>query len=237
MSSGNWCKKARARLAQNDMNSLRAHLLPPRSAVLLLVATGMVFYFGLGHSALLLLLGLLLGATMFYAGFGFTGAYRRLMVYRDGKSVMPQFLLLGLSSALFAPILAGGGMFGQTVVGAAAPVSMSVAIGAFMFGIRMQLAGGCGSGTLYALGRGSAPMLDANTGQNALSQVKAFDQALGVTGLILTKLDGTAKSGVIAAIAKAHPIPVRFIGVGEGLDDLQPFVAEDFVAALLELEE
>lgn len=80
-------------------------------------------------------------------------------------------------------------------------------------------------------------VLDANTGQNALSQVKAFDEALGVTGLILTKLDGTAKGGVIAAIAKAHPIPVRFIGVGEGLDDLRPFVAEDFVAALLGLDE
>ncbi|TAN71940.1 MAG: signal recognition particle-docking protein FtsY [Gallionella sp.] len=85
-------------------------------------------------------------------------------------------------------------------------------------------------------------VLDANTGQNALSQVKAFDDALGVTGLILTKLDGTAKGGVIAAIAhshhnRAHPIPVRFIGVGEGLDDLRPFVAEDFVAALLGLDE
>ncbi|MCK9201208.1 MAG: signal recognition particle-docking protein FtsY [Gallionella sp.] len=79
-------------------------------------------------------------------------------------------------------------------------------------------------------------VLDANTGQNALSQVKAFDEALGVTGLILTKLDGTAKGGVIAAIAKAHPIPVRFIGVGEGLDDLRPFVAEDFIAALLGLD-
>lgn len=78
-------------------------------------------------------------------------------------------------------------------------------------------------------------VLDANTGQNALSQVKAFDQALGVTGLILTKLDGTAKGGVIAAIAKAHPIPVRFIGVGEGLDDLRPFVAEEFISALLGL--
>ena len=79
-------------------------------------------------------------------------------------------------------------------------------------------------------------VLDANTGQNALSQVKAFDAALGVTGLILTKLDGTAKGGVIAAIAKAHPIPVRFIGVGESLEDLRPFAAEDFVHALLGLE-
>lgn len=80
-------------------------------------------------------------------------------------------------------------------------------------------------------------VLDANTGQNALSQVKAFDEALDVTGLVLTKLDGTAKGGVIAAIARAHPIPVRFIGVGEGLDDLRPFVAEDFVAALLGLDD
>jgi fused signal recognition particle receptor len=79
-------------------------------------------------------------------------------------------------------------------------------------------------------------VLDANTGQNALSQVKAFDEALDVTGLVLTKLDGTAKGGVIAAIAKAHPIPVRFIGVGEGLDDLRPFAAEDFVGALLGME-
>ncbi len=79
-------------------------------------------------------------------------------------------------------------------------------------------------------------VLDANTGQNALSQVKAFDDALEVTGLVLTKLDGTAKGGVIAAIAKAHPIPVRFIGVGEGLDDLRPFVAEDFVMALMGLD-
>ncbi len=78
-------------------------------------------------------------------------------------------------------------------------------------------------------------VLDANTGQNALSQVKAFDAALGVTGLILTKLDGTAKGGVIAAIAKAHPIPVRFIGVGETLEDLRPFDAHDFVEALLGL--
>ncbi|MGB7651158.1 MAG: signal recognition particle-docking protein FtsY [Gallionella sp.] len=80
-------------------------------------------------------------------------------------------------------------------------------------------------------------VLDANTGQNALSQVKAFDAVLGVTGLILTKLDGTAKGGVIAAIAKAHPIPVRFIGVGESLDDLRPFDAHDFVSALLGLTE
>ena len=77
-------------------------------------------------------------------------------------------------------------------------------------------------------------VLDANTGQNALAQVKAFDDAVGVTGLVLTKLDGTAKGGVIAAIARLKPIPLRFIGVGEGLDDLRPFDAGDFVKALLD---
>lgn len=75
-------------------------------------------------------------------------------------------------------------------------------------------------------------VLDANTGQNAISQVKAFDEALGVTGLILTKLDGTAKGGAIAAIARHKPIPLRYIGVGEGMDDLRPFAAEQFVEAL-----
>jgi fused signal recognition particle receptor len=77
-------------------------------------------------------------------------------------------------------------------------------------------------------------VLDANTGQNALAQVKAFDDALEVTGLVLTKLDGTAKGGVIAAIAKANPIPVRFVGVGEKPDDLRPFAARDFVDALFD---
>jgi len=77
-------------------------------------------------------------------------------------------------------------------------------------------------------------VLDANTGQNALNQVKAFDAALGLTGLILTKLDGTAKGGVVAAIARERPVPIRFIGIGEGIDDLRPFLARDFAAALLE---
>ena len=79
-------------------------------------------------------------------------------------------------------------------------------------------------------------VLDANTGQNALAQVKAFDDALGLTGLILTKLDGTAKGGVIAAIARERPVPIRFIGIGEGIDDLRPFLAQDFAAALLDSE-
>ena len=80
-------------------------------------------------------------------------------------------------------------------------------------------------------------VLDANTGQNTVNQVKAFDDALGITGLILTKLDGTAKGGVIAAIAmqrQQNPIPLYFIGTGEGIEDLQPFDARKFVEALFD---
>ncbi len=76
-------------------------------------------------------------------------------------------------------------------------------------------------------------VIDGNTGQNALAQVKAFDDTLGLTGLVITKLDGTAKGGVLAAIARARPIPVYFIGVGEKIEDLQPFNADEFVEALL----
>ena len=77
-------------------------------------------------------------------------------------------------------------------------------------------------------------VLDSNIGQNALNQVRAFDDALGLTGLVLTKLDGTAKGGVIAAIAKERVIPLRFIGVGEDIDDLQEFIASDYVDSLFD---
>lgn len=77
-------------------------------------------------------------------------------------------------------------------------------------------------------------VLDANFGQNAVTQVQSFDKAIGITGLVVTKLDGTAKGGVIAAIARQCPKPIRYIGVGEGIDDLRPFVARDFVDAVFE---
>jgi fused signal recognition particle receptor len=76
-------------------------------------------------------------------------------------------------------------------------------------------------------------VIDGNTGQNALTQVKAFDEALGLTGLIITKLDGTAKGGVICAIAREKPVPIYFIGVGEKLEDLETFDAKEFAQALL----
>jgi fused signal recognition particle receptor len=76
-------------------------------------------------------------------------------------------------------------------------------------------------------------VIDGNTGQNALAQVKAFDAAIGLTGLVVTKLDGTAKGGVICAIARERPIPIYFIGVGEQLEDLETFNALEFAQALL----
>ena len=76
-------------------------------------------------------------------------------------------------------------------------------------------------------------VLDANIGQNALAQVKAFDDTLGLTGLIITKLDGTAKGGVICAIARERPVPIYFVGVGEKLEDLETFDAREFAQALV----
>jgi len=75
-------------------------------------------------------------------------------------------------------------------------------------------------------------VVDAGTGQNALTQAKQFHDAIGITGITMTKLDGTAKGGIVFAIAKQLDIPIRFIGVGEGIDDLQPFHADEFVDAL-----
>jgi fused signal recognition particle receptor len=76
-------------------------------------------------------------------------------------------------------------------------------------------------------------VLDATTGQNALAQARVFGEALGVTGVVLTKLDGTAKGGAALAVREEIGVPIRWIGVGEGVDDLRPFVAREFVAALL----
>jgi len=79
-------------------------------------------------------------------------------------------------------------------------------------------------------------VLDATVGQNALSQVEQFSKAAGVTGLVMTKLDGTARGGILVAIAAKYSLPVHFIGVGEGLDDLSPFVAKEFSRAIAGLD-
>jgi fused signal recognition particle receptor len=79
-------------------------------------------------------------------------------------------------------------------------------------------------------------VLDATVGQNALSQVEIFGRIAGVTGLVMTKLDGTARGGILVAIAQKHQLPVHFIGVGEGVEDLEPFEARDFARAIAGLD-
>src|SRR6185369_10568379 len=79
-------------------------------------------------------------------------------------------------------------------------------------------------------------VLDATVGQNALSQVEEFARTAGVTGLVMTKLDGTARGGILVALAEKHKLPVHFIGVGEGVEDLAPFTARDFANAIAGIE-
>ncbi len=80
-------------------------------------------------------------------------------------------------------------------------------------------------------------VLDATVGQNAVNQVEVFRQAAGVTGLVMTKLDGTARGGILVALAERFGLPVHYIGVGEGVEDLEPFAARDFARAIAGLEE
>ena len=79
-------------------------------------------------------------------------------------------------------------------------------------------------------------VLDATVGQNALSQVEAFGKTAGVTGLVMTKLDGTARGGILVSLAEKFKLPIHFIGVGEGVDDLAPFAARDFANAIAGIE-
>jgi uncharacterized protein len=107
----------------------------------------------------LLVIGALLGVSLYHAAFGFTSAYRRAIVERDVAGVLAQLVMFGLAMLLFAPLLMVGEVFGQRVGGAVAPASVQVAIGSALFGLGMQLGGGCGSGTLYTVGGGSVRMV------------------------------------------------------------------------------
>jgi len=127
-----------------------------------LAAAGLLLFTLAGQGwrmPMLLLLGMALGAVLLLTSFGFTSAYREFLLYRDAAGVRAQLLMLALATVLFAPVLAAGSAFGQPVSGAFAPVGVQVVAGAFLFGIGMQLAGGCGSGALYTAGGGSARML------------------------------------------------------------------------------
>jgi hypothetical protein len=107
----------------------------------------------------LLGLGAAFGATLYLSAFGFASAYRRLIEQRETAAVRAQLFMLAAATVLFAPLLAQGAWFGRDLAGAVAPAGIQVAAGAFLFGIGMQLAGGCGSGTLYAAGGGQLRML------------------------------------------------------------------------------
>jgi uncharacterized protein len=148
----------------SDMPAPPAPLPPGQRAVALMAAAAVVAgAFALGseswrHGALLVI-GALLGVSLYHAAFGFTAAYRRAIVERDMAGVLAQLVMLGLAMVLFAPLLMAGEVLGQRVGGALAPASVQVAIGSFLFGLGMQLGGGCGSGTLYTVGGGSTRMV------------------------------------------------------------------------------
>ena len=111
------------------------------------------------QQATLFVIGALLGLKLYHASFGFTGGWRRLAVERRGNAVRAQMLMIAVAAAVFIPLLTLGNPFGQPLVGAVAPVGVSVLFGAALFGLGMQLGGGCGSGTLFTVGGGSARML------------------------------------------------------------------------------
>ena len=111
------------------------------------------------RQSLLFLIGGLLGATLYHASFGFTGGWRRMVVEKRGRAMRAQMLMIAVAAIAFIPLLAMGSFGGQALVGATAPVGVSVLFGAALFGLGMQLGGGCGSGTLFTVGGGSARML------------------------------------------------------------------------------
>jgi uncharacterized membrane protein YedE/YeeE len=123
------------------------------------IAIGMAVGSVMSRTSLLFVIGLAMGFTLYHAAFGFTGAYWRLIRNRDMSGLVAQFVMLAIAMMLFAPALAAGEAFGHGVWGAVAPVSVSMAFGALLFGIGMQLGGGCASGTLFTVGGGNTRML------------------------------------------------------------------------------
>ncbi|RVO46577.1 YeeE/YedE family protein [Sinorhizobium meliloti] len=111
------------------------------------------------RQAALFVVGGLLGVALYHGSFGFTGGWRRMVVERRGRGIRAQMLMIGVAALAMIPLISAGSLGGQPLVGALAPVGVSVLVGAAMFGLGMQLGGGCGSGTLFTVGGGSARML------------------------------------------------------------------------------
>jgi uncharacterized protein len=137
----------------------KVQLAPALAAGLALIAGALALGAGGWRQGALFALGGLLGLTLYHGMFGFTSAYRNAMLHRDVSSVKAQLVMIWLASLLFVPTIAAGEVFGTPVGGAVAPVGLQVAVGSLLFGLGMQLAGGCGSGTLYTLGGGSSRMV------------------------------------------------------------------------------
>ncbi len=131
------------------------------TAALLLAAVGMALAYGAagGRQLALFVVGVLLGVSLYHAGFGFTAAWRRLILEGDGRGLRAQMLMLALAVLFFFPLLDASAMWDRPLRGAIAPAGVSVFVGAFLFGVGMQLGGACASGTLFTVGGGSTRML------------------------------------------------------------------------------
>jgi uncharacterized membrane protein YedE/YeeE len=141
--------------------SARESSLAPTAAALLIICAA-VWYLTVavsGRQSLLFMVGVVAGLVLYHAAFGFTSSWRRFVSSGQGDGLRAQMLMLGLTSLIFFPLLARGEMFGQTLRGSISPVGVSVIVGAFLFGVGMQLGGGCASGTLYTAGGGNTRMV------------------------------------------------------------------------------
>ena len=126
-----------------------------------LLICGLIFLlisYSLKHS-LLLIIGFGLGVSLYHAAFGFTGSWRNYIIEKKGNGIRSQLFAIALAILLILPFLDNESLFGSKIIGTFGPIGISVVIGSFLFGIGMQLGGGCGSGTLYTLGGGNSRML------------------------------------------------------------------------------
>lgn len=210
------------------------------------------------RQALLFVIGGLLGATLYHASFGFTGGWRRLVVEKRGAAVRAQMLMVAIAAVVFIPLLAQGTVFGRPLAGAVAPVGVSVLVGAAMFGLGMQLGGGCGSGTLFTVGGGSSRMLVTLAffvigallgtahlpwwlGQPSLPTI-SLGTSLGVPGAIAVTLLGLAAVAAVTVLIerRAHgslerPSKPKTQGLSRLLQGPWPLVGAAVALALLNI--
>jgi uncharacterized protein len=148
-------------LSLRQPQSLQPRTQKPIAFLLLaILVVGAVFLSSFGwRQSVLFLIGSLFGISLYHASFGFASSYRRLFIYGETRGVQAQVLMLIIATLLFAPILTREAVFGQSMTGSVAPLAVQGMIGAFLFGIGMQLGSGCACGTLYTIGGGSSMML------------------------------------------------------------------------------